>query len=44
MSIQSNNKIVLIDNILNYVPDTTDKEKLERIQEILNLTDCQEGN
>ena len=31
----SDNKLVLIDNVINFVPDTTPFQKLKRIQEIL---------
>lgn len=33
---ERNNKLVLIDNVLNHVPDTTDAQKLAHIQEIVN--------
>jgi hypothetical protein len=32
-------KLALIENVLNYVPNTTDKEKLENIQLILDMGD-----
>ena len=32
---EDSNKLCLIDNIVNWVPNTTDKEKIERIREVL---------
>lgn len=34
-----NNLMCLIDNIVNYIPDTTDAEKVQTIREVLQQFD-----